>query len=400
MTEAQEEQKDSRQPAKPSRHAHFMRGVITPIFGLLAVACIVFGILNSTIWKPSTHVDAGAQLKDTQYVLVDPGVLNLVDQTVELTASTTDTPTDEPSGDTDNTDSQNQTQTTDEVCIAIASAKDVAGWLSGEPYTRITGLSDWQHLSTQTEIAHGEASTSENQVAFKDSDMWQRVECSASTATIQLNDVTANQVALIDFNRSVSSADIQLQWTRTTVPDFAMPWYFAGGLLAILAVLSASIFAMDQHKRRKVVDETVEITPKERNTDETPIGVALAGSLSKLKPKKKTPSDKPHRRHARHGQGETTGSIPTVIDPHARNLVAEQEASADADHEANDQEPTSVISDDEFAAYFMRLAQEEHIETPSEPAADSSKESAEESTESTQEESAESAAEDSADEKE
>ena len=60
---------------RPSRHAKIMRGVVTPIFGLLAVAAVVLGYMNATMWKPSTEITASATMSGSRYVVTDPNVL-------------------------------------------------------------------------------------------------------------------------------------------------------------------------------------------------------------------------------------------------------------------------------------------------------------------------------------
>ena len=72
MTLLQEEQEKPQSKAGPTRHAKIMRGIVTPIFGLLAIACIVLGVLNATIWKPSAQVTASASVTGSQYVVTDP----------------------------------------------------------------------------------------------------------------------------------------------------------------------------------------------------------------------------------------------------------------------------------------------------------------------------------------
>ena len=106
---------------RPSRHAKIMRGVVTPIFGLLAVAAVVLGYMNATMWKPSTEITASATMSGSRYVVTDPNVLTLLDQNATITV--------------DSGSSQ------DEACVALGSSKDVAGWVASEKsYTRITGL--------------------------------------------------------------------------------------------------------------------------------------------------------------------------------------------------------------------------------------------------------------------
>ena len=80
-TEDAETQKSER----PTRHAMIMRGVVTPIFGLLAVTAIVLGVLNATIWKPSSEITASANVTGSRYVITDPGVLTLLDKNTTMT---------------------------------------------------------------------------------------------------------------------------------------------------------------------------------------------------------------------------------------------------------------------------------------------------------------------------
>ena len=70
---------------RPSRHAKIMRGVVTPIFGLLAVAAVVLGYMNATIWKPSTEITASATMSGSRYAVTDPNVLTLLDQNATIT---------------------------------------------------------------------------------------------------------------------------------------------------------------------------------------------------------------------------------------------------------------------------------------------------------------------------
>ena len=76
--ERKRDERKSKSAARPTRHARIMRGVVTPILGLLAVACIGLGIMNATYWKPSSQIAASAAVKGTQYIVTDPGVLPLV----------------------------------------------------------------------------------------------------------------------------------------------------------------------------------------------------------------------------------------------------------------------------------------------------------------------------------
>ena len=329
---------------RPSRHAKIMRGVVTPIFGLLAVAAVVLGYMNATMWKPSTEITVSATMSGSRYVVTDPNVLTLLDQNATITV--------------DSGSSQ------DEACVALGSSKDVAGWVASEKsYTRITGLASWSELSTQkgSSTSQGAPTSADDAVSFKDSDMWTAVKCGTGSVSLKSKKTGASTVAIVDLGENVTNAKVQLHWVRSEVPDFAMPFYLSGGLLAVLAVLCASVFAMPPHKRRK---RMVEGTASAVIEEEAPASIAVSG-------KPDGASRRNRRRHATHrrsgrassqsSQSEAT-ETPVIIDPSSRNLVADQQTGAESGAEpglsAGDNESTSVITPDELQAYFSRLAQE------------------------------------------
>ncbi|MBW3092431.1 hypothetical protein KIH79_05630 [Bifidobacterium sp. 82T10] len=301
----------------PSRRAWIMRGLVTPVFGLLAVTCIVLGLFNATIWKPSSEITARGSVRGVHYIATDPGVLPLVDDSATFTVTS--------SGG-------------GEVCVALGSSKDVNGWINGESYARVTGLDDWTTLSTEVVAANNEGSSADDQsndVPFKESDMWTRVVCGEGKATIKTTmSSSSRQIAIVDLG-GTDPATVSLHWVRETLPDFAMPFYFAGGLLALMAVLTASLFAVPPHKRRKRVIES------RLAQEEVTVAQAISGSLARI-----MPSSRPRRERRRHAGSGMRGELaesgatidasashddaqpaqPTIIDPSSRNLVADQAA--------------------------------------------------------------------------
>lgn len=326
---------------KARHHARLMRGVVTPILGLLAVASIGLGLMNATEWKPSRTITAQTQVSGSRYVVTDPGVSGLVDDDVKVNVSVGGA---------------------EKVCIASTSAKDATGWLSGETYTRVTGLQNWSTLSTvkatgDTSASADAAAEEQTGVDFKDSDMWRAVTCDERNVETEINAKNSSDVLLIDLGKK-QNADVSLTWTRKTLPDFAMPFYFVGGLLAFGAVLTASVFAMPPHRRRnkRVVSGMAgQLEEQEQQPiEEVSVKDAVAGSLSGLASAFK-PRSRRSRRHAAVSDDEI--AQPTVVDPSARNLVADAAGDTEVDDESVGEE-TSVISADELQAYFARLAQE------------------------------------------
>ena len=312
--------------------------------------------------EPDNEITAAAPVNGSEYVVTDPNVLQLVDSRVNISAKSRDKKSN--------------------VCIAIGSARDVAGWIAGSKYMRVSGLSDWTTLSTMKVSAQGTADNSQNQVAFKDSDMWRIIKCNDGAVDMQVKGSNSNNaedvVALIDFGNRKGDT-VTLNWDRRNLPNFAMPLYLAGGLLAILAVLSASVFAMPPHKRRNKRAFAMVEGVGVNEGDENEVSAWVKNAETAASNRARSRSRHGRRRHAEHRTGGRTSSFeetqqPVIVDPVARNLVADQQNTiaesqptvsestvfeSTAGESSVDDEATSVISQDELAAYFARLAQEE-----------------------------------------
>ena len=81
------------------------------------------------------------------------------------------------------------------------------------------------------------------------------MKCGNGSVTLDSKDPAVSTVAIMDLGSHKASATISMHWVRSEVPDFAMPFYLSGGLLAVIAVLCASVFAMPPPKRRKRIVE-------------------------------------------------------------------------------------------------------------------------------------------------
>lgn len=239
---ARAKRKDSKSNASSKRVA-IMRGVITPLFGVIAVISLIFGILNSTLWKPQHDISASTTQVSTQYLATIPGVLQLVDDSV-----TVDVKAEDPST---------------ELCMEVSNQNDVSSWLDGAVYTQVSGMESWSALQTQ-QAKTGEADTAEgaDSLSFKDSDLWTQATC--DTGEISVDSLTYNpQDALIVVSdpenpgMSDSAAKpytLTLRWHRDSVPNYAMPFYAVALLFALLAVLAATVFSRE-HAGRRVAGE-------------------------------------------------------------------------------------------------------------------------------------------------
>ena len=200
---------------KQSRRIKIMRKIVAPIFAVCAFVLLAVGILNITVWKPSKNVSVSLKSVGTRYAFVDSHVLSLLDSSVSVTVSSENTGT--------------------EVCIASASRSDAQAWAKLSGYTSIDGLNSWDSLKS-SEVRSQDSSALQNAVAFKDSDLWR----------------TTAAAAQVTESNAKSNAKITLQWQREQLPDYGTPLFFAAGIAAVLAILAATVFAMEvKHNQQK-----------------------------------------------------------------------------------------------------------------------------------------------------
>ena len=389
---------------RPTKRARFMRGVVAPIFGLLAALSIVLGVLNATVWKPSSIVSAHANVYGSRYIVTDPGVLNLVDYRVKISVAALNS--------------------RKPICVAVGLAKDVRGWTKGYSVQRITGLNNWNSLSTDVMQADDGAridstKTDDSKVSkdaakdvdFKDSDLWTNATCQMGLAKLSINAADfeqagnaadlaikqesqersqeqnnaqsnaqngaqsqtsrqklsselqskiARRVLIIDLGKNSPEAFVELRWRRHNLPDFATPMYFVGALFILLCGLSASVFAMAPHRRRNkrlVASRTGLISVENNSQEEVKFSEALAGTIAGIFGSRKDKKSK-HKvgsgAHARHGV-------------HARTRTTKSQAAGDSSISVKSGlnssptaalDETTVISKDDLQAYFARLASE------------------------------------------
>ena len=377
-----------------------MRGVVAPIFGLLAALSIVLGVLNATVWKPSSIVSAHANVYGSRYIVTDPGVLNLVDYRVKISVAALNS--------------------RKPICVAVGLAKDVRGWTKGYSVQRITGLNNWSSLSTDVMKADDNARVdsaktadskvskdASKDVAFKDSDLWTNATCQMGLAKLfvnaadfeqvgnaadlaikqesqeqnsaqsnaqngaqsqtshqklssELQSKIARRVLIIDLGKNSPEAFVELRWRRHNLPDFATPMYFVGALFILLCGLSASVFAMAPHRRRNkrlVASRTGLISVENNSQEEVKFSEALAGTIAGVFGSRKDKNSKhkvgsgAHARHGVHARTRTTKSQAAVDSSISVKSGLNSSPTAALDE-------TTVISKDDLQAYFARLASE------------------------------------------
>lgn len=365
-----------------------MRGGVAPFFALLAVLSVVLGVANATFWKPSNVVIAYTKVSGTRYIVTDPGVLNLVDNRVRISVAAL--------------------HTRKPICVAVGLTKDVRGWVAGSPVQRITGLRDWNNLSVsemsgKTSMqAEGSVDIKDPDVKFQESNLWPIVTCQLGLAKLAINTAdyvqssgsasydhavasgtmpksgtrssksnshdasssslrsqAARRVLLIDLGDNVPEASVEFRWRRNQIPDFATPLYFVGALFAVLAILSATIFAMAPHRRRNkqlIASRSGALTVKSAQRDEVTFAEAISGTMSGIFGHKRRKKDSgSHARHGTHArrrkdsmQSDDSNGMQITRVASASTAVASTDSLAE----------TTVIAQDEMLAFAARFMQQ------------------------------------------
>lgn len=215
-----------------------MKRIIALVLVLLGAAGLILGRLGETTWAPDTERTATVQLKEPgSAVIIDPGVLYVggTEGTATITAD----------GD---------------VSLITASNDDITAYLGGAHHTRITGLSDWQTLTTEDVNASGEAEIPDP----VSSDLWRSVETTASPATIDVADFhraeteTASQpfraILLVTDGTAPGATSVSITWPVDARNDWVPYAYAAGAAVAVIGLVLL-VVSLSSGRRRDEEDE-------------------------------------------------------------------------------------------------------------------------------------------------
>jgi hypothetical protein len=231
-------------------------GTILIVLGLVAAG---LGVASATVWRQSDTVVATATPQgDGALVVTDPGVLELVDDSVTVRATV-------PDGGT--------------VTLAVGRDVDVRGWVGDEPYSRVTGLSDWDALA----VAAGEPTASPSPAAEGEeaepaepaepsgadpanNDMWVAQASGEGSATLRWSDQPGRWSLLAaGVGEGAQAPTVELTWPRTVTTPWLWPGVIAGVVL-VLAGLAVLLVRRRRRGPRATPDRTDEVAPRTGTT--------------------------------------------------------------------------------------------------------------------------------------
>jgi hypothetical protein len=237
-------------------------GAVLVVVGLGGIA---FGVASATVLKESDTVVATARpTGDGTVVVTDPGVLDMVAADVTVTATV-------PEGQ--------------QVTLVVGRDVDVLGWIGADPYSRVTGMTDWETLSTQAvtapedpeaEDAEAAEEPAEPQVLDpRGSDMWVSELTEADEVSLRWTaqsgpwmvmaagtgaaPAEAEEGAAAEEDAEAEpvtpvTPTLQLTWNRDAGTPLLWP---SVGIGALLLLVGLALLASSRRRRRRVTADAV-----------------------------------------------------------------------------------------------------------------------------------------------
>ena len=212
----------------------FKRYVAASSMGVVALVCVLVGLLGVTVLRPPTH-EVSAVVSSTDLIMTRGNVLSIVKDDVTVTATS---------------------KSGAPVTLSIGTTQDVKGWIGDAAYTEVIGVeSDRTKLKAESHDAIGpsrvpsptpaqsgvqsgaqplaEPSSADLVQQLASSDMWFKQASGEGTVSLDLENVPSGRSALAASSAGPDDLTLTLTWKVEQT-----------NTLAIIAFLAACVFAL------------------------------------------------------------------------------------------------------------------------------------------------------------
>lgn len=298
-----------------------MRQLAAAVMLVVGMALIVVGVGSATWWKDSPIIEASTETtSESGIIATNPGVLELVDDTVRATARAPGTTVE----------------------MVVASTDIAHLWLGEEPHASVTGLSTWSSLST---AEPDEDTAPEEPLTIEGSDLFHPENFISAEGSVELHFVVPpGDWTLIALGQDGTTPQLTLTWEREVNTPLAIPLSIVG--IVLLAAGSALfIYHSQRTAAEKRREESLERGARRREADATETSVlpALKSLRRDRRGRGKKTDDQPEVRGE--VRDETGGSFGAGILPASPR--AEEFRSAGAEDEADKTAADDVTVDEE-----------------------------------------------------
>lgn len=294
-----------------------MRKPISALLLIVGVALIVVGVGSATWWKPSTTIVATTEAESESGIIVtDPGVLEMVNDTVTVVARAPGT----------------------NVEMVVASSSTANIWLGDDPHVRVTGLTNWETLST--EVPENDAAP-EDDISVQGSDLFSPDNFLTGDGAAEMHFVVPEgDWSLIAVGEDGTTPQLTITWEREVDTPHAIPLIILG--IVIFAAGSA-LFLFDTQVRSiaKKRAESIQRTERRDRADATETTVIPAIKVDGTEPVA------PERDTVRETSGGSYGAGILPASPRAEEFRAAELESEEPENEPVNEDETASDSDGE-----------------------------------------------------
>ncbi|MGM0385030.1 MAG: hypothetical protein ACQERF_03470 [Actinomycetota bacterium] len=349
-----------------------IRRILAAVLVVLGLVAVGLAVASATVWRPSDTVTASMPAQPTApVVIVEPGVLAMVADTVTLTASAA--AEDDP------------------VVLAFAPTGDVMAWVGPAAHVAVTGMSSWTDL--RVEEVEGEESVPNPAGA----DLWTSELTDTGELVVELSPDPGDVAMIAATDGTRAAPSITLTWTVPVTNPYLVPLVAAGVALLVLglAVLAYDILVRREvrarenaREARRTADATAtsqlsldSIAAEAAEPVETVEAAATAGPAT-LTRRQRRELERRRRQEdprlaadgpvARSGGMAGAGIVPAVLDPERHRALRYVDVPEEAPEPAQEPVPAPSAERDAGPARGSAIVPgvadpEHHRQEPSEP---------------------------------
>lgn len=246
-----------------------IRRIIAAVLIVLGLGTVGAAIASATAWKPDTTVTVPLPAQPTvNYVITDPGVLNIVNETVKVRAVA-----DDPESP---------------VFLAMGRTDEIEAWVAPSDHGKITGLETWEELSYTTVTGVEPEADDEDDEAEEgeeeedtdanpaDSDMWVEEVNGIGEAAYTWQEIPGQWSMIVATDGSTPAPMVELTWEREVPTPALIPGIIVGSLLTVIG-LALLIWALIKRQRDDTDEEELEVeTLEEEEAQASPEDIMAA----------------------------------------------------------------------------------------------------------------------------
>ncbi|MCI7551241.1 MAG: hypothetical protein PUK40_00575 [Actinomycetaceae bacterium] len=243
------------------------------ILALIGIVLVVIVLVTTLMADRTTQISVSAEPDDgSAFIYTAPGVLNLVNTEVTITARA-----DEGT-----------------VYWAVGDANNVAAYIGDSAATEVTGLKSWEQVSTASHDGTAEQAEIDAQAVREESwvlgasDMWDKQGSGNTTATVKFEAQPDTVPALMATTSTGAAPQVELTWIRVNTVNSPLPYVTIGLVVFIVGLFL--LISENKQPRRPLEPQSATAAPKAASAEAETTVVPRIGDAD-IRGEKNAPAD-------------------------------------------------------------------------------------------------------------